>query len=284
MSARLAALVLAAGYGSRLQRDIRNDPENSHEHLLGVPKALLPIAGRSILDHWIHHLGALPSFNPQSDFFLVTNDAFHELFASWATHRFGSAFVDSNIFNDHSTSNETRLGACVDMALAIEQLGIWKNYDGVLVIAGDTLFLADFEINEFLKMAWENTKAGCVVAAYTVSDADTKKVGVMETTVDDVGNEKVTGLVEKPGPDATTSRLACPCFYLLKSEGMAKLLEFVEEHKSLGLEAVDASGLFVAWLVQRCPTYALRISGRLDIGGLDSLRDAEAYLSQHHPK
>jgi NDP-sugar pyrophosphorylase family protein len=37
------AVVLAAGYGTRLARDIELDPSNAYAHLRSTPKPLLPI-------------------------------------------------------------------------------------------------------------------------------------------------------------------------------------------------------------------------------------------------
>lgn len=39
----MKALVLAAGYGTRLEKDIRSDTSGRFAHLLGLPKPLLPI-------------------------------------------------------------------------------------------------------------------------------------------------------------------------------------------------------------------------------------------------
>ncbi len=39
----MRALVLAAGYGTRLEKDLRSDSSGRFSHLLGLPKPLLPI-------------------------------------------------------------------------------------------------------------------------------------------------------------------------------------------------------------------------------------------------
>ena len=43
-------VVLCAGYGTRLARDIDADP--AYSHLAGIPKPLLPVAGRPLISHW----------------------------------------------------------------------------------------------------------------------------------------------------------------------------------------------------------------------------------------
>ena len=45
------ALILAAGYGTRLEQDLRTS-EDYHQ-LLGVPKPLLPIGDRPLVSHWM---------------------------------------------------------------------------------------------------------------------------------------------------------------------------------------------------------------------------------------
>jgi glucose-1-phosphate thymidylyltransferase len=54
----------------------------------------------------------------------------------------------SNIVNDGSTSNETRLGACRDIQFVVEQRGLQQ--DDLMVIGGDTLFFSDFRLTHVL--------------------------------------------------------------------------------------------------------------------------------------
>ena len=44
MGKKLAAILLAAGYGTRLTRDLEREKE-TYGHLLGLPKPLLPVQG-----------------------------------------------------------------------------------------------------------------------------------------------------------------------------------------------------------------------------------------------
>ena len=54
------------------------------------------------------------------------------------------------VLNDGSTSNDTRLGAVADIQFALNS-GDKKDDLDVLVIAGDTLFLQDFKLEEFIR-------------------------------------------------------------------------------------------------------------------------------------
>ena len=61
------------------------------------------------------------------------------------------------ILNDGSISNETRLGAVADIQFALNS-GDKKDDLDVLVIAGDTLFLQDFKLEEFIRYVLSNFK------------------------------------------------------------------------------------------------------------------------------
>lgn len=50
----VSVIVLAAGYGTRLERDLSENAD--HSQLRGIPKALLPINGKPLLSHWVEIL------------------------------------------------------------------------------------------------------------------------------------------------------------------------------------------------------------------------------------
>lgn len=62
------ALILAAGYGTRLEQDLRGS-EGYHQ-LLGVPKPLLPIGGRPLVSHW---MSILQSCKEIRDIYMVVS-------------------------------------------------------------------------------------------------------------------------------------------------------------------------------------------------------------------
>lgn len=49
----MKVIILAAGYGTRLEKDIKNDPKQRYKHLLGVPKPLVPVGGESLISRWM---------------------------------------------------------------------------------------------------------------------------------------------------------------------------------------------------------------------------------------
>lgn len=48
----MKALILGAGYGTRLQKAVSNDKSGTYQHLDGVPKPLLPIGKKPLISHW----------------------------------------------------------------------------------------------------------------------------------------------------------------------------------------------------------------------------------------
>jgi NDP-sugar pyrophosphorylase family protein len=56
----MRAVILAAGYGTRLERDLKNDDSSQFKHLNGLPKALLPIGPEAtpLIAHWVQALQA----------------------------------------------------------------------------------------------------------------------------------------------------------------------------------------------------------------------------------
>lgn len=54
----MKAVILAAGYGTRLQRDVLADSSGRFAHLAGVAKPLLPVGRCALISHWVHALTA----------------------------------------------------------------------------------------------------------------------------------------------------------------------------------------------------------------------------------
>ncbi|KAJ3115355.1 hypothetical protein HDU96_000782 [Phlyctochytrium bullatum] len=174
-------------------------------------KYISTLDGTPLIDYW---LKILKTVTTEVENFVVCNAANFEQFKTWAASQ---DFPIENILNDGSANNETRCGAVADMALAVEHFQFaQKGYAGVLVVAGDTLFLDDFNMNDFLHEALA-VSPDCLVTSYT-------------------------------------------------------------EMRSKNLDDYDATGKYLQWLIYKTPVYAVKIGGRLDIGGLNSLIEAEKYL------
>jgi len=64
----MKVLILAAGYGTRLARDLATSSDYSY--LIGCPKPLLPVAGKPLISHW---MGMSASRVQQSDVYVVVS-------------------------------------------------------------------------------------------------------------------------------------------------------------------------------------------------------------------
>lgn len=264
----MKAVILAAGYGTRLQRDVAADSSGRFAHLAAVAKPLLPVGRCALISHWVQALTASGSVDC---IYVVTNAVYFAAFEEWAAH-----FTNVRIVSDHTRSNDERLGAVACLQLAVKH---FKIEDHVVVIGGDTLFKEDFSLGE-VKQRFTDVQAecddSCLVLSYQCRDDETQKYGILE--VDD--DLRVVCMKEKPLPSETTSRRACPCFYVLSKNSLPLLDAFLEEKKDARIEEKDAPGNFVSWLIPRKPVYIHQISGRFDVGNLPSYTECDRYFRE----
>ncbi|XP_066541914.1 glucose-1-phosphate adenylyltransferase isoform X2 [Hoplias malabaricus] len=264
----MKAVILAAGYGTRLQRDVQNDGSGEFVHLRGIAKPLLPIGHSVLLSHWLKALSRTPSIQKV---FVVTNSLYHEAFKKWAQE-----FPSVEIINDGTWKNEERLGAIACFQLAVKHFGV---DDDILVIGGDTLFKEDFSLSRFTKHFAEmqrKDKNSNLVLSYQCKDEETSKYGILEVDSD----LKVQCMKEKPLPTETNSRSACPCFYLFSRTTLPLLDAFLKEKETGPIEERDAPGHFLSWLILRGTVYVHRISGRFDVGNLPSYLECDRYFKE----
>ncbi|KAF0313326.1 hypothetical protein FJT64_016146 [Amphibalanus amphitrite] len=128
----MRAVILAAGYGTRMQRDVDADTTGRYRHLSGVPKPLLPVAGAQLASHWIaalEELGRLKEPVPVDEVVVVVNASNRARFESWRDGLATSLKV--NLVCDGASSNESRPGAIACMAL-----GVGNTASDVLFIGG----------------------------------------------------------------------------------------------------------------------------------------------------
>ena len=67
----MKVLFLCAGYGTRLENDLKNSTE--FPECIGRPKALLPIGEKALISYWFDALQLLENI---SEVIVVTNDKF----------------------------------------------------------------------------------------------------------------------------------------------------------------------------------------------------------------
>lgn len=243
----MKALLLCAGFGTRLGAVAG-----------GQPKALLPIAGKPLVEYLVDDLAATGRLD---ELHVVTNAKFADRFATWAKELAGRD-ITVRLLNDGATANENRRGAVRDLALTVERHGL---RGPLLVAAGDSIF--DFPIADLLD-DYERRNRTLVALLPETDREKLRRTGVAE-----LGPEgRLLRLHEKPrNPPSTFS---CPALYLFDDEALRLLPRFLDEAAD-----TDAPGHFIAWLAEHHPVFTHEIHGdRLDIGDPEGYRGAEAWL------
>ncbi|XP_057708434.1 glucose-1-phosphate thymidylyltransferase isoform X2 [Corythoichthys intestinalis] len=264
----MKAVILAAGYGTRLQRDVAADRSGRFAHLVGIAKPLLPVGNRALLSHWVQ---ALTASNVVDGIYVVTNALYLPAFEEWAAN-----FPNVSIVSDQTRSNDARLGAVACLQLAVKHFQI---EDHVFVIGGDTLFQEDFSLAKLQSRFFElqvECEDNSVLLSYQCRDDETHKYGIVEVD----GKLRALNMKEKPLPTETKSRRACPCFYVLSKKSLPQLDNFLQDKKDAPMQEKDAPGNFVSWLIPRQPVYVYEIGGRFDVGNLQSYIDCDQYFKE----
>ncbi|MWV43641.1 NTP transferase domain-containing protein [Paenibacillus sp. HJL G12] len=211
----MKALILAAGYATRLYPLTRN-----------MPKSLLPLGDITILDLIIRKMEEVASI---TDIIIVSNAKFHEHFINWADSRSFQKKV--NIIHDGSTSEDNRLGAIGDIQFAIEKEGIDED---LLVCAGDNVFTFDLGsyVDYFLRQ-----QTDCILVQRLQDSDELRRVGVVE--LDD--SSRVLSFEEKPEHPKTD--IGVFAVYLYRKETLPLFKDYL-----LSGHQKDAPGYFPEWL------------------------------------
>jgi glucose-1-phosphate thymidylyltransferase len=241
------AVVLAAGYATRL-----------YPLTLERPKALLPVAGKPMLEHLLERLDGIPELD---EVHVVTNSKFADAFREWA-RGYGGRGV--RILDDGTSDEETKLGAIGDLDLTIRSAEL---DDDLLVLAGDNLFtesLAPFA--EFGR-----AKGAPALGVYDVGDLEAiRRYNAIELDEDD----RVTFFEEKP--ERPTSTLTGIALYFYPRSALGLVGDYLAEGNN-----PDQPGRLVQWLYPRTAVYAWRVPGRwYDVGSKETLAEADAAFAQ----
>ena len=233
----VTAVLLAAGYATRLYPLTKDRP-----------KALLPLAGGTILDAVVRSLEDVPHLRKR---LLVTNSRFAGHFREWQRAR--KAAVE--ILDDGTQTVETRLGAIRDLALARASTDA---ADDLLVVGTDNLF--HWSLGEFAAAA-QRHRPHPSLALWTAPSKDSAtQFGVVIRDAE----TRVTAFVEK-SPQPPSAEVAL-CVYYFPGEMCGRIQEFLASGGN-----ADAPGYFLKWLSEHGRVYGLMMPGPwYDIGSLES--------------
>ncbi len=232
-------LILCGGFAKRLE------PIS-----LFIPKHLLPIRGRPILDYILEDVSTLGAGNVV----IATNRKFSDQFEYWVAHRKASGAADSlQLVIEPTINNDHKFGAIrgIDYAIKAARLN-----DDLLVIAGDNFY--DFSLSEMVN--YFNKVRKPTICAYDISSIeDAKRFGVLSTE-----NGIVKKFLEKPeNPDST---LISTGIYLFPRELLGEFAEYLKEGNN-----PDAPGYLIQHFIKNHEVHAVIPKGKwYDIGTLDS--------------
>src|SRR3989338_1526313 len=239
------AIVLAAGYGTRLYPLTKDKP-----------KPLLDVVGRPIIEHIVRKLEKISEI---VKIYIVTNAKFEKQFKDWLRNFDGEKPVE--IVNDGTTSNEDRLGALGDLHFAINE----KNLnDDLILIAGDNLFdLSLPDAYNYFKKRKSN-----VIVLHDVRDlALARQYGIVEVD----NSSLVINFVEKPISPKST--LASTGIYLFPK----KTIELIKKYIAQGNNP-DKTGNLIEWLHKREKVHSYVTDKKwYDIGSMEQLEKANRH-------
>jgi glucose-1-phosphate thymidylyltransferase len=242
----MRVVILAAGYGTRL-----------YPLTVSTPKPLIPLSGKPIINFLVEKIEALRLKHGIEDILIVSNNRFYKNFLEWKK----DYEINVNIINDGTNSPEDRLGAVKDIKLAIgKKSGDW------LVVGGDNIFEDD--LDKFLTTAKANAPFVTIGLHDVKSKQKAREFGVVKLAKDNI----ITRMQEKPRNPFST--LAASCVYFFPFDSMIMLEDFLESNAK-----ADASGQYIAWLVENTKVYGYTLKGSwFDIGCKDSLESAQKHF------
>ena len=247
----MKALILAAGYGTRLYPLITN-----------TPKPLLTVADKPLINHIMDKIRPLSGLD---EVLVVTNDKFHKNFEEWAQKIQPSFPVPVKIINDGTTTPENRLGSIGDIDFVIKKCKIDND---LLVLGGDNLF--DYSLEAYLVFARAKTPA-VTIGLYDIKDLKAATIyGVAQIAQDG----KLTSFEEKPAQPRST--LIAMCFYHCPRASLSCLEQYIRQTQKM-----DKAGDYIHWLCEEKGVYGFKFSGKwYDIGSMESYREAQEKFSK----
>ena len=237
----MKAIILAAGYATRL-----------YPLTLNMPKALLPIGGKPIIDHIVAQMDTVEDLD---EIYVVSNDKFAGHFEEWA--KTAKSRVPITVLNDGTTDDSNKRGAIGDIFFVIEEM---KIDDDLMVIAGDNFFT--YSLKDYVRFFREKAR-DCVCVKVWEDESQLSQFGI--ALLDWAG--KVLDIEEKPAkPKSNTVVFAA---YLYKKETVPMFAEYLAAGNK-----PDAPGNFPAWLYKKQDVYAYTFDGECyDVGTPESYHE-----------
>ena len=226
----MIAIMLCAGYGTRLHPMTRN-----------TPKGLLEVGGHRILDYQMPQLLGLPDLKA---IHLVTNGHYLGQFYNWASHwheAITERGLTMHLHADGSVDEKDRLGSVGDLAFILKRTGVTEP---AVITAGDNIYRFPLRpIAEDFLSGSENVILALNEPSYQVR----QRYAVIEFGEGD----SVATLHDEP--DAPPSEWVCPSLYFLRPPA----LERVDSYLAQG-GAADSFAGYLDHVIKHEPVRAIR--------------------------
>ncbi len=231
-------LILCGGFAKRLE------PIS-----LFIPKQLLPIRGRPLIDYIVDNALSLGA----NKIVVSTNKRFSDQYEYWLANKKCSGTENMQLVIEPTLNNNQKFGAIRGIENTIRAA---KLKDDLLVVAGDNFF--DFSL---LGMAGHFEKSRKpTICAYDVGSLESaKNFGVLN-----IEGDVVKKFNEKPeNPEST---LISTGIYLFPKDLLNEFGEYLKDGNN-----PDAPGYFIKYLVSKHEVHAVIPRGNwYDIGTLDA--------------
>lgn len=222
----MKALILAAGYGTRLYPLTKK-----------YPKPLLLIAQRPILDYIAKKLAEIKEID---EIIIITNDKFYPNFLDWENNFQNNHSFRIKVLNDGTRSEFDRLGAIGDINFALVKENI---QDDVIIFGGDNMF--EEGLSSFREFALSK-RPKVTMGVYDIGKKDLAgKYGVVRLDAE----SRIIDFAEKPS--YPQSSLIATCLYYLPEERLKYFTEYLKDAKN----ERDSSGSFISWLSKKEDVY-----------------------------
>ncbi len=239
----MKALILAAGYATRLYPLTKNKP-----------KALLEVGGKTILDNIVEKIESVPQID---EILVITNNKFSLDFEQWAQEKKTEKKI--KIINDSTLSEEDKLGAVGDINFALMEEKIDED---MMVVAGDNLF--EYSLRKFYDFFSQKNHSVIACKKFSSKQELANNYGVVELDEQDL----LLDFEEKPqNPKTQLGATGC---YIFTRDDLKFLPVFLKEGNS-----PDNSGEFVRYLVKKGRVFGFVFSEKwYDIGSFEALGKA----------
>jgi glucose-1-phosphate thymidylyltransferase len=239
------ALILCGGYATRLE-----------PITLFVPKPLLPIGGRPLLDYIIEDIDKLGV----NRIVISTNKKFADQFEYWVENKNkGREMSRIELIVEPTLNHGTKFGAVKGIHYSIEKAGI---DDDLLIVAGDNFY--NFSLSRIISHFKLNRKPTiCVHDVEALERA--KRFGVVK-----LDGHRVLYFHEKP--EKPESTLISTGIYIFPKEMFAKFSDYLNQNNN-----PDAPGYFLQWLIKNAEVDAVVHKGTwFDIGTIETYKEVFA--------